>query len=121
MSFTYPLPASADNFVSRFESHLDKFLPVDGKKCDLFQCVPGWIWLIGAGLSIVASANLGWSALLKTVVWQAIMGWGVAWLCRGCHTKWLWFLLIVGTLLPIVFIVGAMVVIGKAAECKTCA
>jgi hypothetical protein len=114
-----PMTAAAPSYVNRFEGYLDRFLPAQDQKCDLFKCVPGWIWLVGAGLSIVASANLGLSALLKTIVWEAIVGWGVAWLCRGCHTRWLWFFLLIGTVLPILLIIGAIAVIGKA-DCQTC-
>lgn len=108
-----PAPSSSSSFLTRFENHLDKFLPTDGRKCELFKCVPGWIWLVGAGLSIFASVNKGWSAVLKTVLWEALVGWGVAWLCRGCHTKILWFLIIVGVFLPLVVFVGGAVFIGK--------
>lgn len=108
------------SYVTKFENYLDRFLPPAGQKCALFDCVPGWLWLIGAGITVVASASLGWAAVLKTVLWQAVVGFGVAWLCRGCHTRWLWFLLILGIVMPIVVVVGAMVMIGKA-ECKTCA
>lgn len=107
------MQAAPSSFVSRFESHLDKFLPVGGKKCELFSCVPGWIWLIGAGFSVITAANMGWATLLKTVLWQALMGWGVAWLCRGCHTRWLWFLIILGVLLPILIMGGMLFAVSR--------
>lgn len=116
-----PMPmSSSPSYVNRFEGYLDKFLPAQDQKCELFKCVPGWIWLVGAGLSIAASASQGWSTLLKTVVWEVIVGWGVAWLCRGCHTRILWFFLLIGTVLPLLFIFGAIAVIGKAAESGGC-
>lgn len=97
--------------ISKFEAHLDKYLPAAGERCALGKCVPGWIWLTFAGISLVASVNSGWSTVLKTVVWEAIVGWGVAWLCRGCHTRWLWFFMIFGSMLPLaIFAIAAIAI-----------
>ena len=104
------------SYPGKFETYLDKFLPANGQKCALTKCAPGWIWLFFAGLSVVGSVSRGWGAVIKTVVWEAIVGWGVAWLCRGCHTRWLWFLIIVGSILPIAVFAGLFLLVGKAAS-----
>jgi len=95
--------------IDSFQNHLDHFLPSNGKKCELFECTPGKIWLVLALLSIIGSATVGWQSFLVTVIWEIIAGWGIAWLCRGCGMGWIWAILIIFTGIPLALICTSMI------------
>ena len=102
-------------YVESLENQLDRFLPKTSEKCGLFACTPGKIWLVLALLSVVGSVNYGWKAFLTTVFWEVIIGWGVAWLCRGCSYGWLWAFLIIFAGIPLAF-AAAVILFGCCNE-----
>ena len=109
--------------VERLEAHLDKFLPTSGTKCDLFKCTPGKIWMVLAAISVLGAANHGWRTLVSTIMWEVVVGWGIAWLCRGCKYGWLWTMLILFSGLPLLLllVVGiAAASIVKTPSCASC-
>lgn len=97
------------SYVDGFQKYLDRFLPASGQKCELFSCTPGKVWLALAVLSLVGSASFGWQSFLKTIVWEIIVGWGIAWLCRGCSYEWLWLILVVFAGIPLALVFGSLV------------
>jgi hypothetical protein len=113
------MPTTTPSFVDRFETHLDRFLPSKGEKCSLFKCTPGKVWLVLAVLSLMGSVNMGWRGFLSTLIWEIIIGWGISWLCRGCHYGWLWTLLVIFAGIPLAVIIGALLLV-KDAACPSC-
>lgn len=76
--------------------------------CGLSTCTPGIIFAVLSGLSVISSAFVSWSAFIKTLLIQAVLLWGAVWLCKGCHTTTLWWILAIMIGLPIFLIVGVL-------------
>jgi hypothetical protein len=67
----------------------------------MLSCTPGIVFATLSGLSIVASAFQGWKVFLSTLLFHTVLMWGVHTLCKGCHTKALWWILALYIALPV--------------------
>lgn len=105
-------------FIAKAEGFLDKLIPAEKTKCSLFECNAGKLFLVFALLSIATSAAVSWGTFFSTILFEVIIGFVVAWLCRSCRKPWAWAIVFITTLLPmilsIVMIIGVLVIAKKS-------
>jgi energy-coupling factor transporter transmembrane protein EcfT len=105
------------SLLERADSLLNKIIPIN-PSCPLAECTAVKAYAIVALLSIATSALRSWSSFVGTIVFEALLGLLVLWLCRNCHKKWAWALVVVTSLVPILlfiaFVLGlAIVAVGS--------
>jgi hypothetical protein len=93
------------------ESFIDSLLPTKGEKCALLDCTAGKLYAMVAIVGILGSVG-SWGNFVAAVVYEAIIGVLILRMCRGCHSRWPWVLLLLAATLPIIitisFLIGAL-------------
>lgn len=95
--------AAKPNYISTVETFMDRFLPEAGTRCSLFDCTAGKIYVILAVLSVMSSIG-SWRNLVMTLVWEVVIGFLVAWMCRSCRHKLAWLAVIVASGAPLLIL-----------------
>jgi hypothetical protein len=105
--------------VDKLQEFLDGVISPSSQKCPLNECTAGKVWLVLAGLSLAGAAYSSWNAFLSTLAYEAIIGLGVAYLCRSCHSTFLWIMLLIFMGLPVVAIGSILFFFEPTVDVKT--
>ena len=92
----------------KMEGFIDGMLPVAGEKCGLMDCTAGKLFAMVAVIGILGSVS-SWKHFIGAVLFEAIIGVFILRLCRGCHTRWPWVLLLLAAALPIIIAISFMI------------
>ena len=90
------------------ESLIDSILPTKGEKCALLDCTAGKLFVMVAVVGILGSIG-SWGNFMAAIVYEAIIGIMMLRMCRGCHARWPWVLLLLAAALPIIITISFMI------------
>jgi uncharacterized membrane protein len=90
------------------EKFIDSILPTRGEKCALMDCTAGKLFAVIAVIGVLGSVG-SWGNFVSTVIYEAIIGIIILRLCRGCHTRWPWVVLLLAAALPIIIAISFMI------------
>jgi hypothetical protein len=88
------------SLFDRADTWLGQIIPKN-PQCPLADCTAVKVWIVIALISIASAAVQSWSSFVGTLVFEALLGLLVLWLCRNCHRKWAWAAVLITSLTPI--------------------
>lgn len=98
----------------RADDWLGKIIPKN-PNCPLMECTAVKVWVVIALISIASSAIQSWSSFVGTLIFEALLGLLVLWLCRNCYRKWAWAAVLITSLTPILLFIAFVVGLASAA------
>lgn len=92
------------------ESFIDALLPISSssEKCALLDCTAGKLYVMFAVVGVLGSVG-SWGNFVAALVYEAILGLIIMRMCRGCHSRWPWVLLVLAAALPVILVVSFMI------------
>lgn len=90
------------------ESFIDSLLPTSGDKCALLDCTAGKLFVMVATVGVLGSVG-SWGNFAAAIVYEGILGLIIMRMCRGCHARWPWVLLLLAAALPAIIAVSFMI------------
>ena len=90
------------------DGFVDRFLPTPGARCALLDCTAGKLFAMVAVVGVLGSVG-SWGNFAAAVVYEAVLGLMIARMCRGCHSRWPWALLLLAAALPAIIAVSFMI------------